>query len=47
MKDRVVRSGFISALLLAMVPLSNGVRAQPAPAVEMAYTAILANPKVA
>jgi acetylornithine deacetylase/succinyl-diaminopimelate desuccinylase-like protein len=44
-----MRSVFIGALLLAMVPLSNQVRAQPAPAapaVETAYTAILAHPKV-
>jgi tripeptide aminopeptidase len=43
---KVLRSVFIKALLLATVPLSNQVRAQPAPAVEAAYTAILANPKV-
>src|SRR4030081_3277885 len=43
---KVLRSVFISALLLATVPLPNQVRAQPAPAVEAATTAILANPKV-
>jgi acetylornithine deacetylase/succinyl-diaminopimelate desuccinylase-like protein len=45
MKDGVLRSVFISGLLLAMAPLSNQVGAQPA-SVEVAYTAILANPKV-
>src|SRR4030081_335379 len=43
---KVLRSVFISALLLATVPLPNQVRAQPAPAVEAATAAILANPKV-
>jgi tripeptide aminopeptidase len=46
MKNGVLRSVFVGALLLAMVPLSNEVRAQLAPAVEAATTAILANPKV-
>src|SRR4051794_2975018 len=43
---KILRSVFISALLLATVPLPNQVRAQPAPALEAATTAILANPKV-
>jgi tripeptide aminopeptidase len=49
MKDGALRSVFIGALLLAMVPLPNQVRAQPAPAapaMESATTAILANPKI-
>jgi hypothetical protein len=46
MKDGVLRSVFCSALLPAMVPLSNEVHAQPAPAAEVAYTAILAHPEV-
>jgi acetylornithine deacetylase/succinyl-diaminopimelate desuccinylase-like protein len=49
MKDAVLRSVIISALLLATVPLSNEVRAQTTsagPAVEAAYAAILANPKI-
>ena len=46
MKDGVLQSVFIGALLLAMVPLSNEVRAQPMPAVEAAYAAILAHSKV-
>jgi acetylornithine deacetylase/succinyl-diaminopimelate desuccinylase-like protein len=46
MKDRVLRSVFCGALLLAVVPLSNEVHAQPAPAVDAAYTAILAHPKI-
>jgi tripeptide aminopeptidase len=45
MKDRAQRS-VICALLLAMASLSNEVPAQSAPAVEAAYTAILAHPKV-
>jgi len=46
MKNGVLRSVFVGALLLAMVPLSNEVRAQLAPTVEAATTAILANPQV-
>jgi acetylornithine deacetylase/succinyl-diaminopimelate desuccinylase-like protein len=46
MKGGVLRSVFIGALLLAIVALSNEVRAQPVTAVETAYTAILAHPKV-
>jgi hypothetical protein len=46
MKGGVLRSVFIGALLLAMVALSNEVRAQPVPAVEAAYAAILVHPKV-
>src|SRR3954471_13592359 len=46
MKSAVLRSVFVGALLFGMVPLSNEVRAQLAPAVEAATTAILANPKV-
>src|SRR4051795_1672635 len=46
MKSAVLRSVFVGALLFGMVPLSKEVRAQLAPAVEAATTAILANPKV-
>jgi len=43
---KVLQSVFFSTLLLATGPLSNDVRAQPASAVEAAYTALLGNPKV-
>jgi tripeptide aminopeptidase len=46
MKGGVLRSVFICALLLATVSPSNEGHAQSAPAVESAYTAILAHPKV-
>src|SRR3954466_6239077 len=46
MENGVLRSVFVGALLLVVAPLSNEVRAQLAPAVEAATTAILANPKV-
>ncbi len=46
MKNGVLRSVFVGAILVGMAPLSNEVRAQLAPAVEAATTAILANPKV-
>src|SRR3954451_9233349 len=46
MENGVLRSVFVGALLLVVAPLSEEVRAQLAPAVEAATTAILANPKV-
>jgi tripeptide aminopeptidase len=46
MNNGVLRSVFCGALLLAMAPQSYEVRAQSAPAVDAAYTAILGSPKV-
>ncbi|HEV7601975.1 MAG TPA: hypothetical protein VGO49_17180 [Bradyrhizobium sp.] len=46
MKNRHKRYGLIAAVLLLSGPLARDACAQTAPAVESAYTAILAHPKI-